>query len=187
MGAELDFSIQGRSSIPPERLPRATLLQLSAGERDRATGSGRFARPAAREKIVERRAFSVDGTMRKACAAMQSFRAKDGWHGPPAPGRGGARVVRIFPNDASCLGLIRALAVDQHEAWHEDNRYIDMSLAQGDQAGAVKSGGLRLARARPEGLAATPSPPSLLARSGARAMVAPGDGFTGPLRRFCRT
>jgi putative transposase len=38
------------------------------------------------------------------------------------------RVVRIFPNDASCLRLIRALAAEQHETWQEDNRYINMTL-----------------------------------------------------------
>lgn len=38
------------------------------------------------------------------------------------------RVVRIFPNDASCLRLITALAAEQHETWQEDNRYINMTL-----------------------------------------------------------
>jgi putative transposase len=38
------------------------------------------------------------------------------------------RVVRIFPNDASCLRLVRALAAEQHETWQEDNRYINMRL-----------------------------------------------------------
>jgi len=38
------------------------------------------------------------------------------------------RVVRIFPNEASCLRLIRALAAEQHETWQEDNRYINMTL-----------------------------------------------------------
>jgi transposase-like protein len=37
-------------------------------------------------------------------------------------------VVRIFPNEASCLRLIRALAVERHEGWQEDNRYINMEL-----------------------------------------------------------
>jgi putative transposase len=27
------------------------------------------------------------------------------------------RVVRIFPNEASCLRLVWALAVEQHERW----------------------------------------------------------------------
>ena len=36
------------------------------------------------------------------------------------------RVIRIFPNPASCLRLIRALAVETHEGWLEDNRYLHM-------------------------------------------------------------
>ncbi len=35
-------------------------------------------------------------------------------------------VVRIFPNEASCLRLIRALAVEQHEEWIEATRYLNM-------------------------------------------------------------
>lgn len=38
------------------------------------------------------------------------------------------RVVRIFPNAQSCLRLIRALCVETHEGWLEDNRYLNMSL-----------------------------------------------------------
>ena len=38
------------------------------------------------------------------------------------------RVVRIFPNEASCLRLVRALAAEQHETWQEDNRYLNMAL-----------------------------------------------------------
>jgi transposase-like protein len=38
------------------------------------------------------------------------------------------RVVRIFPNPESCLRLIRALCAETHEAWLEDNRYINMEL-----------------------------------------------------------
>jgi putative transposase len=37
-------------------------------------------------------------------------------------------VVRIFPNDASCLRLIRALAVETHENWIEATRYLNMGL-----------------------------------------------------------
>jgi putative transposase len=36
------------------------------------------------------------------------------------------RVVRIFPNAASCLRLVRALAVETHENWLEANRYLNM-------------------------------------------------------------
>jgi putative transposase len=35
-------------------------------------------------------------------------------------------VVRIFPNTASCLRLIRALAVEMHENWIEAIRYLNM-------------------------------------------------------------
>jgi transposase-like protein len=38
------------------------------------------------------------------------------------------RVVRIFPNAESCLRLVRALCAETHEAWLEDNRYLNMSL-----------------------------------------------------------
>ncbi|MBM4274663.1 MAG: IS256 family transposase [Deltaproteobacteria bacterium] len=38
------------------------------------------------------------------------------------------RVVRIFPNEASCLRLIRALAVETHEGWLEGSRYLNMEL-----------------------------------------------------------
>jgi putative transposase len=36
------------------------------------------------------------------------------------------QVVRIFPNAASCLRLIRALAVEMHENWLEAHRYLNM-------------------------------------------------------------
>lgn len=36
-------------------------------------------------------------------------------------------VVRIFPNAASCLRLIRALAVETHENWLEATRYLNMA------------------------------------------------------------
>jgi putative transposase len=37
-------------------------------------------------------------------------------------------VVRIFPNEAACLRLVRALAQEIHEDWIEDNRYLNMDL-----------------------------------------------------------
>ena len=37
------------------------------------------------------------------------------------------RVVRIFPNAESCLQLIRALAIEMHENWIEDTRYLNMN------------------------------------------------------------
>ena len=50
------------------------------------------------------------------------------------------RVVRIFPNTECCLRLIRALCVETHETWLEDNRYLNMSLLA-----AQKNEALRLA------------------------------------------
>jgi putative transposase len=35
-------------------------------------------------------------------------------------------VVRIFPSPASCLRLVRALAVEMHEEWLESPRYLNM-------------------------------------------------------------
>ena len=37
-------------------------------------------------------------------------------------------VIRIFPNEASCLRLVRALAVETHENWIEQHRYLNMEL-----------------------------------------------------------
>ena len=34
------------------------------------------------------------------------------------------RVIRIFPNEASCLRLIRALAVETHDQWVSGKRYL---------------------------------------------------------------
>ena len=50
------------------------------------------------------------------------------------------RVVRIFPKTECCLRLIRALCVETHETWLEDNRYLNMSLLA-----AQKNEALRLA------------------------------------------
>ena len=38
-------------------------------------------------------------------------------------------VVGIFPNRDRCLRLIRALAVETHEDWLEDNRYLNRYAA----------------------------------------------------------
>jgi len=35
-------------------------------------------------------------------------------------------VLRIFPNAQSCLRLIRARAVETHENWLEQHRYLNM-------------------------------------------------------------
>jgi putative transposase len=37
-------------------------------------------------------------------------------------------VVRIFPDEASCLRLIRAVASEQHEEWMEGSRYLNAGL-----------------------------------------------------------
>jgi len=37
-------------------------------------------------------------------------------------------LVRIFPNEASCLRLVQALAVETHEEWVDENRYLNMDL-----------------------------------------------------------
>lgn len=39
-------------------------------------------------------------------------------------------VVRIFPNAASCLRLVRALAAEIHEEWIEATRYLNMDLLE---------------------------------------------------------
>lgn len=36
------------------------------------------------------------------------------------------QVVRIFPDAASCLRLLRALAVETHENWLKAIRYLNM-------------------------------------------------------------
>lgn len=48
------------------------------------------------------------------------------------------RVVRIFPNPPSCLRLVRALCAETHEAWLEDNRYINMDLLKEQRKAAMK-------------------------------------------------
>ncbi|MDI1248027.1 MAG: transposase [Lacunisphaera sp.] len=37
-------------------------------------------------------------------------------------------LVRIFPDETSCLRLSRALAIEIHEQWVEENRYLNMGL-----------------------------------------------------------
>ena len=36
------------------------------------------------------------------------------------------RVVRIFPNTDGCLRRVRTLAVEIHENWLEQHRYLNM-------------------------------------------------------------
>ncbi len=35
-------------------------------------------------------------------------------------------VVRIFTDEACCLRLVRALAIETHEDWIDSNRYLNM-------------------------------------------------------------
>lgn len=37
-------------------------------------------------------------------------------------------LVRIFPDEPSCLRLVQALAVEIHEEWIDENRYLNMEL-----------------------------------------------------------
>lgn len=37
-------------------------------------------------------------------------------------------LVRIFPDEASCLRLVQALAVLTHEEWVDENRHLNMDL-----------------------------------------------------------
>jgi transposase-like protein len=48
------------------------------------------------------------------------------------------RIVRIFPNEASCLRLVRALCAETHEAWLEDARYLNMDLLVQQQKEAMR-------------------------------------------------
>lgn len=49
-------------------------------------------------------------------------------------------VVRIFPNAASCLRLVRALAVETHEDWSEAARYLDMDLLRKQEKSGPRLG-----------------------------------------------
>jgi putative transposase len=48
------------------------------------------------------------------------------------------RVIRIFPNVASCLRLVRALTVEMHENWIEATRYINMDLLKEHKKEALR-------------------------------------------------
>ena len=52
-------------------------------------------------------------------------------------------VVRIFPNAASCLRLVRALTTEIHEEWIECTRYLNMDLLEEHKRERLR----RLARA----------------------------------------
>jgi transposase-like protein len=47
-------------------------------------------------------------------------------------------VVRIFPNEQSCLRLVRALAVETHENWIEATRYLNMDLMREHKKEALR-------------------------------------------------
>jgi transposase-like protein len=47
-------------------------------------------------------------------------------------------VVRIFPDEASCLRLVRAVAAEQHEEWMEGSRYLKTDLLR-DQLKPMKA------------------------------------------------
>jgi putative transposase len=49
------------------------------------------------------------------------------------------RVIRIFPNEASCLRLVRALTVETHENWIEATRYINMDLLREHKKEAIRN------------------------------------------------
>ena len=48
-------------------------------------------------------------------------------------------LVRIFPDEPSCLRLVRALAVEIHEEWVDENRYLDMELLQSHRKAATQT------------------------------------------------
>jgi putative transposase len=48
------------------------------------------------------------------------------------------RVVRIFPNERSCLRLVSALAVEQSEEWITGRRYLDMGELEGHRPEEVR-------------------------------------------------
>jgi len=48
-------------------------------------------------------------------------------------------VIRIFPNERSCLRLVRALAVETHENWIEAIRYLNMDLLKEHKKDRLRS------------------------------------------------
>lgn len=53
-------------------------------------------------------------------------------------------VVRIFPDEASCLRLVRAIAAEQHEEWLEGSRYVNLEPLR-EQASLMKTDFLKAA------------------------------------------
>jgi putative transposase len=60
-------------------------------------------------------------------------------------------VVRIFPDAASCLRLVRALAVETHENWLEAIRYLNMEYLREHKKAALRRGGMPRSRIPPAG------------------------------------
>jgi putative transposase len=48
-------------------------------------------------------------------------------------------LVRIFPDETSCLRLSRALAIEIHEQWVEENRYLNMGLLAPERPGRTQA------------------------------------------------
>jgi putative transposase len=49
------------------------------------------------------------------------------------------QVIRIFPNEASVLRLVRALAVEIHENWLETPRYLIMEALREQQRNSQRT------------------------------------------------
>jgi len=54
-----------------------------------------------------------------------------------------SRVIRIFPNDESCLRLFGTMCMEQSEQWQTGRRYLDMNLLKNES----QTGWSKLARA----------------------------------------
>ena len=54
-----------------------------------------------------------------------------------------SRVIRIFPNESSCLRLFGSMCLEQSEQWQTGRRYLDMSLLKNQ----VPQGWSKLAQA----------------------------------------
>lgn len=92
-------------------------------------------------------------------------------------------MVRIFPNEASCLRLVRALAVEQHERWQEDHRYLNLAYLKKVQRERLKSGARGSLRST-KGINANPSPPPRSPTS-PQQMEVTADGGRAVLKEQC--
>lgn len=63
-------------------------------------------------------------------AHRRRLRTTNGLERYQQEGRRRSRVVRIFPNRASCLRLESALAMEQSEDWLTGHRYLDMEVLE---------------------------------------------------------